>query len=134
MTRRWWGSCDGDAVTLGARHSSGAIFYGRDTRRATGVARPQQMSTFPTQARVVVIGGGIMGCSTAYHLAKLRWKDRVLLEQGRLSGGTTWHAPGLVGQLRSYQNLTRLIRYSPELYSQLEAETRPATGWNASGP
>ena len=86
---------------------------------------PSAMSTFPTQARVVIIGGGIMGCSTAYHLAKLGWKDVVLLEQGRLSGGTTWHAAGLVGQLRSYQNLTRLIRYSTELYSKLEAETGP---------
>ncbi len=91
------------------------------------------MSTFPTQARVVVIGGGIMGCSTAYHLAKLGWKDVVLLEQGRLSGGTTWHAAGLVGQLRSYQNLTRLIRYSTELYSKLEAETGLATGWKQCG-
>jgi len=91
------------------------------------------MTSFPTQARVVVIGGGIMGCSTAYHLAKLGWKDVVLLEQGRLSGGTTWHAAGLVGQLRSYQNLTRLIRYSTELYSKLEAETGLATGWKQCG-
>jgi sarcosine dehydrogenase len=91
------------------------------------------MTTFPTQARVVIIGGGIMGCSTAYHLAKLGWKDVVLLEQGRLSGGTTWHAAGLVGQLRSYQNLTRLIRYSTELYSKLEAETGLATGWKQCG-
>ena len=91
------------------------------------------MANFPTQARVVVIGGGIMGCSTAYHLAKLGWKDVVLLEQGRLSGGTTWHAAGLVGQLRSYQNLTRLIRYSTELYSKLEAETGLATGWKQCG-
>lgn len=89
--------------------------------------------TFPTQARVVIVGGGIMGCSTAYHLAKLGWKDVVLLEQGRLSGGTTWHAAGLVGQLRSYQNLTRLIRYSTELYSKLEAETGLATGWKQCG-
>jgi len=88
---------------------------------------------FPTQARVVIVGGGIMGCSTAYHLAKLGWKDVVLLEQGRLSGGTTWHAAGLVGQLRSYQNLTRLIRYSTELYSKLEAETGLATGWKQCG-
>ena len=88
---------------------------------------------FPTQARVVIIGGGIMGCSTAYHLAKLGWKDVVLLEQGRLSGGTTWHAAGLVGQLRSYQNLTRLIRYSTELYARLEAETGLATGWKQCG-
>ncbi|MBR2819376.1 MAG: FAD-dependent oxidoreductase [Reyranella sp.] len=90
-------------------------------------------ATFPTQARVVIVGGGIMGCSTAYHLAKLGWKDVVLLEQGRLSGGTTWHAAGLVGQLRSYQNLTRLIRYSTELYSKLEAETGLATGWKQCG-
>ena len=90
-------------------------------------------ANFPTQARVVIIGGGIMGCSTAYHLAKLGWKDVVLLEQGRLSGGTTWHAAGLVGQLRSYQNLTRLIRYSTELYSKLEAETGLATGWKQCG-
>src|SRR6266481_4335236 len=87
----------------------------------------------PTQARVVIIGGGIMGCSTAYHLAKNGWKDVVLLEQGRLSGGTTWHAAGLVSQLRSYQNLTRLIRYSTELYSKLEAETGLATGWKQCG-
>jgi 4-methylaminobutanoate oxidase (formaldehyde-forming) len=90
-------------------------------------------ATVPSQARVVIIGGGIMGCSTAYHLAKLGWKDIVLLEQGRLSGGTTWHAAGLVGQLRSVQNLTRLIRYSTELYSKLEAETGLATGWKQSG-
>ncbi|MBM3649327.1 MAG: FAD-dependent oxidoreductase [Alphaproteobacteria bacterium] len=91
------------------------------------------MTSFPTHARVVIVGGGIMGCSTAYHLAKLGWKDIVLLEQGRLSGGTTWHAAGLVGQLRSYQNLTRLIRYSTELYAKLEAETGLATGWKQCG-
>jgi sarcosine dehydrogenase len=90
-------------------------------------------ANFPTQARVVIIGGGIMGCSTAYHLAKHGWKDVVLLEQGRLSGGTTWHAAGLVGQLRSYQNLTRLIRYSTDLYAKLEAETGLATGWKQCG-
>ena len=88
---------------------------------------------FPTQARVVIIGGGIMGCSTAYHLIKHGWKDVVLLEQGRLSGGTTWHAAGLVGQLRGFQNLTRLIRYSTELYGKLESETGLATGWKQCG-
>ena len=91
------------------------------------------MAAFPTQARVVIIGGGIMGCSTAYHLARNGWKDVVLLEQGRLSGGTTWHAAGLVGQLRGYQNLTKLIQYSTELYSKLEAETGLATGWKQCG-
>ena len=87
----------------------------------------------PSHARVVIIGGGIMGCSTAYHLAKNGWKDVVLLEQGRLSGGTTWHAAGLVGQLRGFQNLTRLIQYSTKLYAGLEAETGLATGWKQCG-
>ncbi|MCA0270710.1 MAG: FAD-dependent oxidoreductase [Proteobacteria bacterium] len=90
-------------------------------------------SPFPTQARVVIIGGGIIGCSVAYHLTKLGWTDVVLLEQGQLSGGTTWHAAGLVGQLRSQSSMTTLIRYSTELYSTLEAETGLATGWKNCG-
>jgi 4-methylaminobutanoate oxidase (formaldehyde-forming) len=89
--------------------------------------------TCPTQARAVIIGGGIVGCSVAYHLAKLGWRDIVLVEQGRLSGGTTWHAAGLVGQLRSHAGLTRLIRDSTELYDSLEAETGLATGWKRCG-
>src|SRR5205807_9252318 len=92
-----------------------------------------RMTALPSHARIVISGGGIMGCSTAYHLAKLGWKDVVLLEQGRLSGGTTWNAAGLVGQLRSAQNLTRLIRYSTDLYARLEAETGLATGWKQCG-
>jgi 4-methylaminobutanoate oxidase (formaldehyde-forming) len=88
---------------------------------------------FPTQARVVIIGGGIIGCSVAYHLAKLGWSDVVLLEKGRLSGGTTWHAAGLVGQLRTHPGMTRLIRYSTDLYARLEAETGLATGWKQCG-
>jgi len=84
-------------------------------------------------ARAVVIGGGIVGTSVAYHLTQLGWRDVVLIEQGRLSGGTTWHAAGLVGQLRSSSNLTRLIRYSVDLYSCLEAETGQATGWKRCG-
>lgn len=85
------------------------------------------------QARAVVIGGGIVGTSVAYHLTQLGWRDVVLLEQGSLSGGTTWHAAGLVGQLRSSNNLTRLIRYSVDLYSRLEAETGQSTGWKRCG-
>lgn len=87
----------------------------------------------PGHARVVIIGGGIIGCSIAYHLTRHGWSDVVLLEQGRLSGGTTWHAAGLVGQLRAHQNMTRLIQYSTELYGRLEAETGQATGWNQCG-
>ncbi|TGR27450.1 MULTISPECIES: FAD-dependent oxidoreductase [unclassified Mesorhizobium] len=88
---------------------------------------------FPTQARIVIVGGGIIGCSVAYHLTKLGWTDVVLLEQGQLSGGTTWHAAGLVGQLRSHSNMTSLIRYSTQLYSELEAETGLASGWKNCG-
>ena len=87
----------------------------------------------PTQSRVVIIGGGIIGCSLAYHLTKLGWRDVLLLEQGRLSCGTTWHAAGLVGQLRSQSSMTRLIRYSTELYASLEAESGLATGWKRCG-
>ena len=82
----------------------------------------------PTQARVVVIGGGIVGCSTAYHLAKLGWSDVVLLERKQLSCGTTWHAAGLLGQLRATANLTRLAQYTIELFAGLEEETGQATG------
>ncbi len=87
----------------------------------------------PSHAQVVVVGGGIAGCSVAYHLTKLGWSDVVLLEQGSLSGGTTWHAAGLVGQLRNHENLTRLIEYSTRLYAGLEEDTGQATGWKACG-
>ncbi|MDX8481543.1 FAD-dependent oxidoreductase [Mesorhizobium sp. VK24D] len=90
-------------------------------------------ASFPTQARVVIIGGGVIGCSVAYHLTKLGWSDVVLVEQGQLSGGTTWHAAGLVGQLRSQSSMTSLVRYSTELYGKLEAETGLATGWKNCG-
>jgi len=86
-----------------------------------------------SHARAVIVGGGIIGTSVAYHLTKLGWKDVVLLEQGSLSGGTTWHAAGLVGQLRASSNMTRLIRYSADLYERLEAETGQATGWKRCG-
>ncbi len=91
------------------------------------------MPNIPSEARVVVIGGGIAGCSTAYHLAKLGVKDVVLLEQGKLTCGTTWHAAGLVGQTRATRNATRMSRYGIELYSSLEAETGLATGWKQCG-
>ena len=91
------------------------------------------MATLPTSARVVIIGGGIVGCSTAYHLAQLGWRDVLLLERAKLTSGSTWHAAGLVGQLRASANVTRLLKYSVELYGRLEAETGQATGWKMNG-
>ncbi|PMS20921.1 FAD-dependent oxidoreductase [Trinickia dabaoshanensis] len=91
------------------------------------------MTSIPSHSRVVIIGGGIIGCSVAYHLAKAGWSDVTLLEQGQLSCGTTWHAAGLVGQLRSQESMTRLIRYSTQLYADLEGETGLATGWKQCG-
>ncbi len=91
------------------------------------------MRTLPAQARVVIIGGGISGCSVAYHLTQLGWKDVVLLERKQLTSGTTWHAAGLVGQLRASQNMTRLAKYSADLYTRLEAETGLATGFRQCG-
>ncbi len=82
---------------------------------------------------IVIIGGGIIGSSTAYHLAKLGKTDCVVLEQGTLTNGSTWHAAGLVGQLRSSANVTQLLKYSVELYDRLETETGQATGWKMSG-
>ncbi|MBZ8119159.1 FAD-dependent oxidoreductase [Roseovarius sp. LXJ103] len=90
------------------------------------------MSDFPTQAQAVIVGGGIVGCSTAYHLAKLGW-DVVLLERKKLTSGTTFHAAGLVGQLRSSAGITQLLGYSVDLYKTLEAETGQATGWKMNG-
>ncbi len=87
----------------------------------------------PSQSRVVVVGGGIAGASTAYHLAKLGVRDVVLLEQGKLTCGTTWHAAGLVGQTRATRNATRMSRYGIDLYSTLETETGLATGWKQCG-
>lgn len=89
--------------------------------------------TLPTHAQIVVIGGGIIGCSTAYHLARDHKADVILLEQGSLTSGSTWHAAGLVGQLRSSASITRVLKYSVDLYKGLEAETGLATGWKMTG-
>jgi sarcosine dehydrogenase len=91
------------------------------------------MTSFPTHARAVIIGGGIIGCSTAYHLARCGWRDIVLLERAKLTSGSTFHAAGLVGQLRTSANITKLLTYSVDLYDRLEAETGQATGWKRSG-
>lgn len=90
------------------------------------------MTDLPNSAQVIVVGGGIVGCSVAYHLAK-RGMEVLLLERHQLTSGSTWHAAGLVGQLRSSANITRLLGYSVELYGKLEAETGLATGWKRNG-
>jgi len=89
--------------------------------------------SFPSHAEIVVIGGGIIGCSVAYHLARDHKADVVLLERGRLTGGSTWHAAGLVGQLRSSASVTQVLRYSVDLYTKLAAETGLETGWKMTG-
>ena len=87
----------------------------------------------PKSARVVIIGGGVIGCSVAYHLAAAGWKDIVLLERKQLTSGTTWHAAGLIAQLRATANMTRLAKYSQELYGNLKAETGLETGFKRCG-
>lgn len=91
------------------------------------------MTTLPTHAQIVVIGGGIIGCSTAYHLARDHKCDVVVLEQNQLTSGSTWHAAGLVGQLRSSASITQVLKYSVALYQRLEDETGLATGWKMTG-
>ena len=89
--------------------------------------------SLPAQAEIIIVGGGIAGCSTAYHLARLGKTDVLLLEQGKLTSGTTWHAAGLIGQMRPNRNMTQMSRYGIELYATLEAETGLATGWKQCG-
>jgi 4-methylaminobutanoate oxidase (formaldehyde-forming) len=91
------------------------------------------MTRTPKHAEIVIIGGGIIGCSTAYHLAKDHGADVVLLEAGKLTGGSTWHAAGLVGQLRSSEAITQVLKYSVDLYTKLGAETGLETGWKMTG-
>ncbi len=90
-------------------------------------------AALPPAARVVIVGGGVIGCSVAYHLARLGWSDVLLLERKQLTSGTTWHAAGLIGQLRASYSLTRLAKYSAELYDRLESETGISTGYRKCG-
>ena len=91
------------------------------------------MAELPKRAQVVIVGGGIVGCSVAYHLSLRGCTDVVLLERKKLTSGTTWHAAGLVGQLRATRNLTRLAQYTTELYATLEKETGQSTGFRQIG-
>lgn len=91
------------------------------------------MASVPRHARAVIVGGGVVGCSVAYHLAKLGWSDVLLLERKKLTSGTTWHAAGLIAQLRATANMTKLAKYSQELYGALEEETGLATGFRRCG-
>jgi glycine cleavage system aminomethyltransferase T/glycine/D-amino acid oxidase-like deaminating enzyme len=106
------------------QRGQGAFLDPRGGRLVSGV---------PSRAEIVVVGGGVVGASVAYHLTKLGKRDVLLLEQGHLSGGTTWHAAGLVGPLRASESGTRLVQYSAELYAALEAETGLATGYRNVG-
>lgn len=91
------------------------------------------MTIIQDKAKVVIIGGGVIGCSVAYHLSKLGWSDVVLLERKQLTSGTTWHAAGLIGQLRASANMTKLAKYTQELYFDLEKETGVSTGFKRVG-
>src|SRR3712207_6750118 len=91
------------------------------------------MADLPSRAAVAIVGGGIVGCSVAYHLTLRGCTDVVLLERKQLTSGTTWHAAGLVGQLRATHNLTRLAQYTTELYATLERATGQATGFRQIG-
>ncbi|HTD85203.1 MAG TPA: FAD-dependent oxidoreductase [Candidatus Binatia bacterium] len=87
----------------------------------------------PTETKVVIVGGGVIGASVAYHLTLLGWKDVLLLEQNTLAGGTTWHAAGLIGRLRTTNSMTKINKYSAELYASLEKETGHSVGWKQVG-
>jgi len=102
-------------------------------RRASMKPTMESNRSLPAEAKVVIVGGGVIGTSVAYHLTKLGWKDVVLLEQGQLGGGTSWHAAGLVGRLRTSNSMTRINKYTVELYSQLERETGHSVGWKQVG-
>jgi len=91
------------------------------------------MTALPSSAKIVIIGGGIVGCSVAYHLGAMGLTDVILLERHKLTSGSTWHAAGLVGQLRTSANITQMLGYSVALYDRLEAETGLATGWKRNG-
>lgn len=97
-------------------------------------AAPHDSPSLPQRARVVVVGGGIIGCSVAYHLAHLGWRDVVVLERDRITSGTTWHAAGLMVTFGSTsETSTQMRKYSCDLYARLEEETGQSTGFRRTG-
>ena len=110
-----------------------AMQTGEHMAETNAVKEINGTASLPSHARVVIIGGGVVGCSVAYHLTELGWTDIVLLERKTLTCGTTWHAAGLIAQLRATQNMTRLAKYSQELYASLEQKTGVATGFRQNG-
>ena len=113
---------------------SGPTAPRKEAKDLAAVASAQDMPPkLPRRAGALVVGGGVVGCSVAYHLARAGCKDVVLLERQRLGSGTTWHAAGLMRELRSSINMTRLARYTAQLYDRLEAETGQATGHRRCG-
>src|SRR5258708_15724968 len=90
-------------------------------------------TALPRETKVVIVGGGVIGTSVAYHLTRCGWKDVVLLEQNTLAGGTTWHAAGLIGRLRNTNSMTKINKYSAELYASLEKEVGHSVGWKQVG-
>ena len=100
---------------------------------STYLHKASLISELPNSVQVVIIGGGVVGCSVAYHLAKLGVSEVLLLEQNQLTSGTTWHAAGLVGQLRASKNMTRLAQYTTELFKSLASETGIETGFQQTG-
>src|SRR5437867_426318 len=91
------------------------------------------MLALPSETKVAIVGGGVIGASVAYHLTRLGWKEVVLLEQNALAGGTTWHAAGLIGRLRTTNSMTKINKYSAELYASLEGEVGHSIGWKQVG-
>src|SRR6056297_2368974 len=128
----WHGGCGPRGIGSFEHVGGGGGLSGLAARLVTRRKGERRMQ-LPEKARVVIVGGGVIGCSVAYHLAKLGWKDVVLLERKQLTSGTTWHAAGLIGQLRATANMTKLAKYSQELYGSLEEETGVATGFKRVG-
>src|SRR6185295_16721352 len=103
----------------------------RHRRRPTRMRRMED--ALPSRARVVIIGGGVVGCSVAYHLAKRGWTDVVLLERNQLTSGTTWHAAGLITTARPTSGMRQVVKRSIEAFKTLEADTGLSTGWEPTG-